>query len=82
MRGSGRLINHTEPSRQWAKSQFDIKGKNKPVKVSEKCLEIFLNYSEDKLTPRDGMKYVMEQSRHQGERHNRDLLVAGEISLK
>lgn len=43
MHGSRKGRNHTEPSRHWAELQFYIKDENKPVKLSEKCLEIFLN---------------------------------------
>lgn len=40
--GSRKGINYAEPSRQLAELQFDVKDENKPVKVSEKCLETSL----------------------------------------
>lgn len=43
MHGSRKGIDYAEPSRQLSELQSDIKDENKPVKVSEKCLETFLN---------------------------------------
>lgn len=45
MQGIRKGINYAEPSRQLAELQFDVKDENKPMKVSEKCLETFLMIS-------------------------------------